>query len=155
MTARGRFLYKSLSKSLKYDMWLRGRCHFHYNSLSKSLKYDPWLLWAISFTIPHQNDWNMTCDSYGPFHHNSLLRGRSMSTTLQRGEVMKTRREGRQGDVPWAKLDREGSFPRQPDLASSSPARNAENAKHVPFSMNNCRKQYKPKEHTWTQHFCF
>ena len=39
--------------------------HFHYNSLSKSLKYDLWLLWAISFTIPYQNHWNMTYDSYG------------------------------------------------------------------------------------------
>ena len=41
MTALGNFLYSSLSKSLKYDLWqLWG--HFHYNSLSKSLKYDIW-----------------------------------------------------------------------------------------------------------------
>ena len=31
--------------------------HFLYNSLSKSLKYDLWQLWAISNTIPYQNHW--------------------------------------------------------------------------------------------------
>ena len=103
MTARGRFLYNSWSKSMEYETWLRRAisftipsqnhwnlsydCYgpfplqflikiieiwpmtamgnFHYNSLSKSLKYDLWLLWAISFTIPYQNHWNMTYDSYG------------------------------------------------------------------------------------------
>ena len=78
ITARGHFLYNSLSKSWKYDVWLlgaisttipywsievwpmTGRGHFLYNSLSKSLKYDLSLLGAISITIPYQNYWHMT-----------------------------------------------------------------------------------------------
>ena len=100
MTAKGHFLYNSLSKSWKYDLWLLGTIsfailyqhhwnvtydwegpfplqflikiidiwpmaamiHFHYNSLLKSLKSELWLLWAISFTIPYQNHWNITYD---------------------------------------------------------------------------------------------
>ena len=92
MTARGHFLYNSLSKSLKDDLWLLGtisftipyqmidmgpmtvKGHFLYNSLSKSLKYGLWLLGAICATIPYQNHRNMTYDSYEPFHfhYNSL-----------------------------------------------------------------------------------
>ena len=89
MTARGHFLYNSLSKSSKYDLWLlcgisftipyrqfplqfpikiieiwpmTARGHFLYMSLSKSLKDDLWLLGAISFTIPHHmiEIWPMT-----------------------------------------------------------------------------------------------
>ena len=95
MTARGRFLYNSLSKSLQDDLWLLGAINmscdsyepfpiqflikiieiwpmaamsnFCYNSLSKSLKYGLWLPWAISFTTPYQNHWNMTCDCNGLF----------------------------------------------------------------------------------------
>ena len=37
---------------------MTARGNFLYNSLSKSWKYDWWLLWAISFTIPHQNHIN-------------------------------------------------------------------------------------------------
>jgi hypothetical protein len=48
--------------------------NFHYNSLSKSLKYDLWLLWAISFTTPYQNHWNMTCDCYGLFPLQFLIK---------------------------------------------------------------------------------
>ena len=43
-------------RNMTCDCW----GHFLYNSLSKSSKYDLWLLWAISFTIPYQNHWNMT-----------------------------------------------------------------------------------------------
>ena len=67
--------------------------HFNYKSLSKSLKCELWHLWAISFTIPYpnhrnmtygsyvwaipitipyQNHWNMTHDSYVQFSVNSL-----------------------------------------------------------------------------------
>ena len=121
MTAMDDFLYNSLSKSMKYDLWLLGAVsfttpyqnalqddlwllgainmsydsygpfplqllikiieiwpmtaigNFHYNSLSKSMKYDLWLLWVISFTIPYQHHWNMTCESYGPFQLQFLI----------------------------------------------------------------------------------
>ena len=43
------------------EIWhLATRGNFHYYSLSKSLKSELWLLWAISYTIPYQNHWNMT-----------------------------------------------------------------------------------------------
>ena len=43
------------------EIWdLVARGNFLYNSLSKSLKYDLWLLRAISFTTPYQNHWNIT-----------------------------------------------------------------------------------------------
>ena len=112
MTAMGHFLYNSLSKSLKYDLWqlwaisitipyrnhwnitydcygpfplqflikiieiwpMTALGNFHYNSLSQPLKYDLWQLWAISFTIPHQNHWNMTNVSYGPFPLQFLIK---------------------------------------------------------------------------------
>ena len=48
--------------------------HLHYNSLSKSLKYDLWLLWAISFTIPYKNHGNITYDSYGRFPLQFLIK---------------------------------------------------------------------------------
>ena len=65
--------------------------HFLYNSLSKSLKYDLWLIGAISFTIPYQNHWsmtqeaiscivlynnhrNMTCDCQEPFPLQFLIK---------------------------------------------------------------------------------
>ena len=85
LTARGHFLYNSLSNFLKDDPWLLGvisftilyqmieiwpmtaMTHFLYNSLSKSLKYDTCLLGAIFLTIPYQTHWNMTYDCYGPF----------------------------------------------------------------------------------------
>jgi len=105
LAAMGHLHYNSLSKSLKYDLWLlwaisftipyknhgnitydsygwfpvqflikiieiwpmAAMGNFHYNSLSKSMKYDLWLLWVISFTIPYQHHWNMTCESYGSF----------------------------------------------------------------------------------------
>ena len=41
---------------------LAARGNFLYNSLSKSLKYGLWLLWRISFTIPYQNHWTMAPD---------------------------------------------------------------------------------------------
>ena len=72
MTAKGNFLYNSLSNTwnMTYDcfgsfplqsliniieIWhLTARGNLLYNSLSKSLKYDLWLRWAISFSIPYQ-----------------------------------------------------------------------------------------------------
>ena len=48
--------------------------HFNYNSLSQSLKYELWQLWAISFTIPYQNHWNMTYGSYGQFQLQFLIK---------------------------------------------------------------------------------
>ena len=46
MTAMGNFI-----KII--ETWpMNASGNFLYNSLSKSLKYDLWLLWAISFTIP-------------------------------------------------------------------------------------------------------
>ena len=55
------------------EIWpMAAMSNFQYNSLSKSLKYDLWLLWAISFTTPYQNHWNMTYDSYVNFHYNAL-----------------------------------------------------------------------------------
>ena len=48
--------------------------HFQYNSLSKSLKYDTWPLKAIPFTNPCQNNWNMTCDCYGQFPLQFLIK---------------------------------------------------------------------------------
>ena len=55
------------------EIWLMTAMgHFLYNSLSKSLKYDLWQLWIISITIPYQNHGNMTYDCYGPFPYNSL-----------------------------------------------------------------------------------
>ena len=43
------------------EIWdLVARGNFLYNSLSKSLKYDLWLLRAISFTTPYQNHCNIT-----------------------------------------------------------------------------------------------
>ena len=57
----GRFPLQFLIKII--EIWpMTAMGNFHYNSLSKSLKYDLWLLWAISFTTPYQNPWNMTCD---------------------------------------------------------------------------------------------
>ena len=56
------------------EMWpVTAMGYFLYNSLSKSLKCDLWQLWAISFTIPYQNHWNMTCESYGPFQLQFLI----------------------------------------------------------------------------------
>ena len=50
------------------EIWpVKAMGHFNYNSLSQPLKYDLWQLWAISFTIPYQNHWNMTDGSYGQF----------------------------------------------------------------------------------------
>ena len=48
--------------------------HFHYNSVSKSLKYELWHLWAISFTNPYPNHWNMTYGSYWPFPLQFLIK---------------------------------------------------------------------------------
>ena len=88
MTARGRFLYNSVSKSLQDDLWLLGAINmsydiygpfplqflikiieiwpmtaignFHRNSLSKSMKYDLLLQWVISFTLPYQQHTHTT-----------------------------------------------------------------------------------------------
>ena len=57
------------------EIWPRtATCNFLYNSLSKSLKYDLWQLWAISITIPYQNHWNMAYDSYGAFPLQFLIK---------------------------------------------------------------------------------
>ena len=57
------------------EIWdLVARGNFLYNSLPKSLKYDLWLLRAISFTTPYQNHWNMTCDCYGLFPLQFLIK---------------------------------------------------------------------------------
>lgn len=47
---------------------------FLYNSLSRSLKYDLWLLWVISFTTPYQHQWNMTYDCWGQFPLQLLMK---------------------------------------------------------------------------------
>ena len=85
LAANGNSHYNSLSRSLKYDLWLlwvvsfkvpyqinevwdlaaKGDCF--YNSLSKSLKYDRCLFWAISYTVPGHMYWNMTPGCYGQF----------------------------------------------------------------------------------------
>ena len=86
MTAGGHFLYSSSSKSLKYDLSMRGaisftipyqnhttaRGIFLYNSLSKSSKYDLWLLGAfpLQFLIKIIKIWPMT--AMGNFLYNSL-----------------------------------------------------------------------------------
>ena len=55
----GRFPVQFLIKII--EIWpMAAMGNFHYNSLSKSLKYEVWLLWAISFTSPYQNHWNMS-----------------------------------------------------------------------------------------------
>jgi len=57
------------------EMWpMTAKGNFLYNSLSKSLKYDLWQLWAISITIPYQNHWNMTYDCYGQFPLQFLIK---------------------------------------------------------------------------------
>ena len=121
----GHFLYNCLSKSLKYDLWLLGPIsltipyqnhwnmsydsygrfprflikiieiwpmaamgNFHYNSLSKSLKYDLWLLWAISFTTPYQNHWNMTCDCNGLFPLQFLIKIIEIRRMTYRGHCL-------------------------------------------------------------------
>ena len=68
----GQFPLQFLIKII--EIWpMTAMGNFLYNSLSKSLKCDLWLLWAISFTTPYQNHWNMTCVSYGPFQLQLLI----------------------------------------------------------------------------------
>ena len=74
------FPYKSLdllSKTIHYFP-IRGSriasVNFLYPSFSKSLRYDLWLFWAISFTIPYQNHWNMTYDCCEPFPVQLLIK---------------------------------------------------------------------------------
>ena len=56
------------------EIWhLTAMGNFLYNSLSKSLKYNLCLLWAISFTIPYQNQWNVIPDCYGQFRLQFLI----------------------------------------------------------------------------------
>jgi len=69
----GRFPVQFLIKII--EIWpMAAMGNFHYNSLSKSLKYDLWLLWAISFTTPYQNHWNVTYDCYGQFPLQLLIK---------------------------------------------------------------------------------
>ena len=95
MNAKGNLLYNSLSKSLKYDLGLLGassftiayQCNSYFGIMLsivlyrkiKNLRktpweYDLWLPWAISFTTPYQNHWNVTCESYGPFQLQFLIK---------------------------------------------------------------------------------
>ena len=62
----GQFPLQFLIKII--EMWpVKAMGHFNYKSLSKSLKCEIWHLWAISFAIPYPNHWNMTYGSYGAF----------------------------------------------------------------------------------------
>ena len=106
LTARGHFLYNSLSNLLKDDPWLIGvisftilyqmieiwpmtaMTHFLYNSLSKSLKYDTCLLGAIFLTIPYQTLWNMTYDCYGPFALQLLIKINEVWYLTARGNFL-------------------------------------------------------------------
>ena len=106
LTARGHFLYNSLSNLLKDDPWLLGvisftilyqmieiwpmtaMTHFLYNSLSKSLKYDTCLLGAIFLTIPYQTHWNMTYDCYGPFPLQLLIKINQVWYLTARGNFL-------------------------------------------------------------------
>ena len=55
----GQFPLQFLNKVI--EIWhLAARDNFHYNSLSKSMISDLQLLWAISYTIPYLNHWNIT-----------------------------------------------------------------------------------------------
>ena len=68
----GQFPIQFLIKII--EIWpMTAMGHFLYNSLSKSLIYDLWLPRAISFTLPYQNHWNVTCESYGPFQLQFLI----------------------------------------------------------------------------------
>ena len=103
MTAMTRFLYDSLSRSLKYDTWLLGVISFTIPS-PKSLKYDLWLLWiislsqllkyatwqlgTISFTIPYQNLWNMIYDCYDPFPLQFLIKVVEIGHLAARGNFL-------------------------------------------------------------------
>ena len=64
------------------------RDHLLDNSLSKSLKYDLWLLEAIGLTIPHQNNWNMTYDCSGPFPLLFLIKSTEIWTVKAWGHFL-------------------------------------------------------------------
>ena len=73
MTDKGQIAWHFLIKII--EIWpMTDKGHFLYTSLSQSLRYDLWLIGAISFTIPYQNHWNSTCDCYGQFPSQFLIR---------------------------------------------------------------------------------
>jgi hypothetical protein len=61
MSAGGNFLYLPYENHWNMTYGCEGR-YFLYKSLSKYLKCDIWLIGAISFTSPYQNHWHMTYD---------------------------------------------------------------------------------------------
>ena len=100
------FLYMSLSKALKYDVWLlwaiclqlfikindiwylAARGNVLCNSVPKSLIYALWLIWVISFTISYQNHWNMTYDCLGqslaPYQNHWNMKGHVLYNSLSK-----------------------------------------------------------------------
>ena len=91
MAASGHFLYSSLSKSLKYNIWLLGAIsitiphqNHWYLTYNCSGQFPVQFLGAISITIPYQNHWNMTYGCYGSFPLKCLIKSMRYETWLLR-----------------------------------------------------------------------
>ena len=66
--------------------------NFLYNSLSRSSKYDLWLLWPISFTIPYRNHWNITYECWLQFPLQFQIQIIEIWYTTARGNPFQYRR---------------------------------------------------------------